>query len=80
VPGSIEFGTVALRSNKVPRRMLRDLRGAEFKEIPGAGQGPDRMLVRPKFLGAVTMIGRLGDYVKHYQEREVTTATKAVTK
>jgi len=34
----------------------------------------------PKFPGAVTVSGKLGDDVKHYQERELTTAIEAVTK
>jgi len=67
----------------VPRKirdLLRDLKGAGFKEIPGEGKGSHRKLVHPKFPGAVTISGKLGDDVKHYQEREVTTAIKAVTK
>ena len=62
------------------RDLLRDLKGAGFKEIPGEGKGSHRKLVHPKFPGAVTISGKLGDDVKHYQEREVTTAIKAVTK
>jgi predicted RNA binding protein YcfA (HicA-like mRNA interferase family) len=62
------------------RDLLRDLRGAGFKEISGAGKGSHRKLVHPKFPGAVTVSGKLGDDVKHYQEREVTIAIEAVTK
>ncbi|WP_295457997.1 type II toxin-antitoxin system HicA family toxin [uncultured Thiodictyon sp.] len=56
------------------------MRGAGFREIPGAGKGSHRKLVHPKFSGAVTLSGRLGDDVKKYQEREVTTAIETVTK
>jgi len=48
--------------------------------MPGAGKGSHRKLVHPKFPGAVTVSGKLGDDVKLYQEREVTTAIEAVTK
>jgi len=48
--------------------------------MPGAGKGSHRKLVHPKFSGAVTVSGSLGDDVKHYQEREVTSAIETVTK
>jgi predicted RNA binding protein YcfA (HicA-like mRNA interferase family) len=62
------------------RDLLRDLKGAGFREIPGAGKGSHRKLVHPKFSGAVTVSGRLGNDVKHYQEREITSAIEIVTK
>jgi predicted RNA binding protein YcfA (HicA-like mRNA interferase family) len=62
------------------RDLLRDLREAGFKEIPGAGKGSHRKLVHPKFSGAVTVSGKLGDDVKRYQEKEVSSAIEAVKK
>ena len=82
-PGSIEFRAVALRSNRWPRKtrdLLMDLRGAVLKDIPCAGKEGNRKLVYPKFPGADTVSGKLGDDVKLYQEREVTTAIGAITK
>ena len=48
--------------------------------MPGAGKESHRKLVHPKFSGAVTVSGKHGDGVKHYQEKEVTSAIEAVTK
>jgi len=62
------------------RDLLRDLREAGFREIPGAGKGSHRKLVHPKFSGAVTVSGKLGDDVKHYQEKEVSSAIETVKK
>lgn len=60
------------------RDLLRGLRLAGFKEIPGAGKGSHRKLVHPLYAGAVTVSGQVGDDAKHYQEKEVAVAIEAV--
>ena len=65
---------------KKVRDLLRDLRLAGFKEIPGAGKGSHRKLVHPHYAGAVTVSGKVGDDAKHYQEKEVAVAIEAVKK
>jgi predicted RNA binding protein YcfA (HicA-like mRNA interferase family) len=62
------------------RDLLRDLRLAGFKEIPGAGKGSHRKLIHPRYAGAVTVSGKVGDDAKHYQEKEVAVAIEAVKK
>jgi predicted RNA binding protein YcfA (HicA-like mRNA interferase family) len=48
--------------------------------MPGAGKESHRKFVHPKFSCAVTVSGKLGGDVKHYQEKEVTSAIETVTK
>ena len=49
-------------------------------EIPGAGKGSHRKFVHPRYSGAVTVSGKVGEDVKHYQEKEVAVAIEAVKK
>jgi predicted RNA binding protein YcfA (HicA-like mRNA interferase family) len=51
---------------------------AGFTEIPGAGKGSHRKLVHPRYAGAVTVSGKIGDDAKHYQEKEVALAIEVV--
>ncbi|MFN2162695.1 MAG: type II toxin-antitoxin system HicA family toxin [Candidatus Promineifilaceae bacterium] len=62
------------------RDLLKALRDARFKEIPGAGKGSHRKLVHPKYPGAVTISGKPGDDAKRYQERQIAQAIEAVKK
>jgi predicted RNA binding protein YcfA (HicA-like mRNA interferase family) len=62
------------------RELLKALKDAGFREIPGAGKGSHRKLVHTKYPGAVTVSGQLGADAKHYQEREVAQAIEAVQK
>jgi predicted RNA binding protein YcfA (HicA-like mRNA interferase family) len=56
------------------------LRLAGFKDITGAGKGSHRKLVHPRYAGAVTVSGKVGDDAKHYQEKEIAIAIEAVKK
>ena len=60
--------------------LLKALKDAGFKEIPGAGKGSHRKLVHPKYPGAVTVSGKTGDDAKRYQEKQVTQAIEMVSK
>lgn len=60
--------------------VLQELRLAGFMEIPGAGKGSHRKFVHPRYSGAVTVSGKVGEDVKHYQEKEVAVAIEAVKK
>lgn len=62
------------------RDLLKALKGAGFKEISGAGKGSHRKLVHPKYSGAVTVSGNLGDDAKRYQEKQVAQAIEEVRK
>ena len=62
------------------RDLLKALRDAGFKEIPGAGKGSHRKLVHPKYPGAVTVSGQVGDDSKRYQEKQIAQAIDAVQK
>ena len=62
------------------RDLLKALRDAGFKEIPGAGKGSHRKLVHSKYPGAVTVSGNPSDDAKRYQERQITQAIDAVKK
>jgi predicted RNA binding protein YcfA (HicA-like mRNA interferase family) len=62
------------------RDLLKALRDAGFIEIPGAGKGSHWKLVHPKYPGAVTVSGKLGDDAKRYQEKQVAQAIDAVQK
>ena len=52
------------------RELLQDLNAAGFRQIPG-GKGSHRKLVHPRYRGAVTLSGKLGDDAKPYQEKQV---------
>lgn len=59
------------------RDLLEDLKAAGFDEIPG-GKGSHRKLVHPRYRGAVTLSGKLGDDAKPYQEKQVRRAIEEV--
>lgn len=52
------------------RELLQELKAAGFSEIAG-GKGSHRKLVHPRYPGAVTLSGQLGDDAKAYQEKQV---------
>lgn len=52
------------------RELIEDLKAAGFCEIPG-GKGSHRKLAHPRYPGAVTLSGGLGDDAKPYQEKQV---------
>jgi predicted RNA binding protein YcfA (HicA-like mRNA interferase family) len=52
------------------RDLIRDLLQAGFYEIPG-GKGSHRKFTHLRYAGAVTVSGRPGDDVRHYQEKQV---------
>jgi len=62
------------------RDLLKSLKSAGFKEISGAGKGSHRKLVHPKYSGAVTVSGNLGDDAKRYQEKQVSQVIEEVSK
>ena len=62
------------------RDLLTALKRAGFNEIAGAGKGSHRKLVHPKYSGAVTVSGNLGDDAKRYQEKQVAQAIEEVCK
>jgi predicted RNA binding protein YcfA (HicA-like mRNA interferase family) len=62
------------------RDLLKALKNAGFKEISGAGKGSHRVLVHPKYSGAVTVSGNPGDDAKSYQEKQVAQAIEEVRK
>lgn len=57
--------------------MLQELKAAGFVEIPG-GKGSHRKLSHPRYRGAVTLSGQLGDDAKPYQEQQVRRAIEEV--
>lgn len=59
------------------RELLQDLRAAGFSEI-SAGRGSHRKFLHPRYRGAVTLSGQLGDDAKPYQERQVRRAIEEV--
>jgi predicted RNA binding protein YcfA (HicA-like mRNA interferase family) len=69
-------GKVCSMPRKI-RELLRDLKAARFREIPG-GKGSHRKLVHPRYRGAVTLSGKLGDDAKPYQEQQVRRAIEEV--
>jgi predicted RNA binding protein YcfA (HicA-like mRNA interferase family) len=62
------------------RELLKDLRGAGFTLVPGAGKGSHRKLTHAKFSGAVTLSGRDGDDAKQYQEKQIKRAIEEVNR
>lgn len=57
--------------------MIQDLQAAGFYEIPG-GKGSHRKLTHPRYQGAVTLSGKLGEDAKPYQEKPVRRASEVV--
>jgi hypothetical protein len=53
------------------------LKAVGFDEILG-GKGSHRKLVHPRYRGAVTLSGQLGDGAKPYQEKQVRRAMEEV--
>jgi predicted RNA binding protein YcfA (HicA-like mRNA interferase family) len=62
------------------RELIKDLVEAGFYEIKGAGKGSHRKYVHPKFYGAVTLSGKMGESAKTYQEKQVRQAIEEVSK
>ena len=62
------------------RDLLKSLKDAGFKEIPGAGKGSHRKLVHSKYPRVVTVSGKPGDDAKQYQEKQVAQAIDMVQK
>lgn len=62
------------------RDLLKALNDAGFKEVPAAGKGSHRKLVHPKYPGAVTVSGKVGEDAKRYQEKQVAQAIEMVSK
>ncbi|HNR29870.1 MAG TPA: type II toxin-antitoxin system HicA family toxin [Candidatus Hydrogenedentes bacterium] len=59
------------------RELIQDLKVAGFYKIPG-GKGSHRKLVHPRYCGAVTLSGRVGDDAKPYQEKQVRRALEEI--
>ncbi len=53
------------------RELIKDLMNEGFVEIKGAGKSSHRKYTHPRFSGAVTISGKLGDDSKIYQEKQV---------
>lgn len=62
------------------RDLLKNLKRAGFTEIAGGGKGSHRTFVHPKYPGAVTVSGQVGDDAKRYQEKDVAQAIEMVCK
>ena len=60
--------------------MVRDLLGAGFELVPGAGKGSHRKFTHSDYRGAVTLSGQDGDDAKKYQEKQVARAIEEVEK
>jgi predicted RNA binding protein YcfA (HicA-like mRNA interferase family) len=54
------------------RELIRDLERAGF--VDRGGRGDHRNFVHPKVIKPVTLAGKSGDDVKHYQENAVRAA------
>ena len=57
--------------------MIQDLKETGFYEIPG-GKGSHRKLAHPRYRGAVTLSGQIGNDAKAYQEKQVRRAIEEV--
>jgi predicted RNA binding protein YcfA (HicA-like mRNA interferase family) len=53
------------------RELIRDLLRSGFSQAPGGGKGSHRKFYHPKYPGAVTVSGKEGADVKHYQEKQI---------
>jgi predicted RNA binding protein YcfA (HicA-like mRNA interferase family) len=60
------------------RELIRDLKQAGFSQTRKAGKGSHRKFTHPKYRGAVTVSGKLGDDAKPYQEKQIKRAIEAV--
>jgi len=61
------------------RQLVADLEGAGFVLVPG-GKGSHRKLRHPKYPGSLILSGQSGDDAKHYQEKQVRSAIREVSK
>ena len=61
------------------RQLVADLEQVGFALSPG-GKGSHRKFRHPKYAGAVILSGNDGDDARHYQEKQVRNAIRAVTK
>jgi predicted RNA binding protein YcfA (HicA-like mRNA interferase family) len=59
------------------RELIQDLCDVGFYEIAG-GKGSHRKFTHPRYRGAVTLSGKLGDDAKPYQEKQVARAIEDV--
>ncbi len=68
------------RIRKLPRKIreINNLKTAGFTESGGAGKGSHRKFTHEKYPGAVTISGKSGDDVKHYQVKQVDQAIERV--
>ncbi len=53
------------------RELIRDLLHAGFSQVSGGGKGSHRKFYHPRYPGAVTVSGKEGADVKHYQEKQI---------
>jgi predicted RNA binding protein YcfA (HicA-like mRNA interferase family) len=60
------------------RELIKELEQAGFSEVSNAGKGSHRKFTHPKYPGAVTISGKLGDDAKRYQEKHVKRAIEVV--
>ncbi|MCP4255792.1 MAG: type II toxin-antitoxin system HicA family toxin [Candidatus Scalindua sp.] len=60
------------------RELIKEIEKAGF--INRGGKGSHRNFVHPKVCKPVTISGRLGDDVQHYQEKSVKLAIKELKK
>ena len=77
---SPDRGNLQSASFRMPRKireLIQDLKQAGFYEIPG-GKGSYRKFTHPRYPGAVTLSGQLGDDARRYQEKEVRQAIDEV--
>ncbi len=61
------------------RQLIADLEQAGFVRVTG-GKGQHRKFQHAKLTGSVILSGDDGDDAKHYQEKQVQTALKEVTR
>lgn len=60
------------------RDLIRDLLHAGFREMPGGGKGSHRKFTHLRYRGAVTVSGKSGDDVRHYQEKQIKRAIEEI--
>ncbi|WP_395735040.1 type II toxin-antitoxin system HicA family toxin [Prosthecobacter sp.] len=53
------------------RELIRDLLCAGFSQSAGGGKGSHRKFYHSRYPGAVTVSGKEGSDVKHYQEKQI---------
>jgi predicted RNA binding protein YcfA (HicA-like mRNA interferase family) len=60
------------------RNLIADLVRAGFTQVKGGGKGSHRKFFHSRYHGAVTISGKEGDDVKHYQEKQIKRAIEEV--